>query len=93
MLNFYDGRKQFEVKHTDLSTLLILVVLICIESLSWSWTGWYEDGGDYIGDFHTQEEGKNESSYSGALTRTACLEDGQRFLLVEDYSSYMVHLR
>lgn len=27
-----DGKKQFEVKHTVLSTLFILVVLICIES-------------------------------------------------------------
>ena len=40
---------------------------------------WYEDGGDYIGDFSAQEEGQYELSYRGALTSTACLEDRQRF--------------
>ena len=55
-----DRRKQPKVKHTVLSTLFVLVVLICIESWSTSWTGWHEDGGDYIGDSHVQEEGQHK---------------------------------
>ena len=66
---------------------------------------WYEDGGDSIGgkvfsvsggqdlaSTYRQEE-QHEWSYRGALTRTACFEDRQRFLAAEDHSSYMAHLQ
>lgn len=50
----------FVVKHTVLSTPFILVVLIWIETWSKSWTGWYEDGGDYNEISTHRQEGKHE---------------------------------
>ena len=78
-----DGRKQFEVKHTVLSTLFILVILICIESWSRSRTGWYEDGDDYkmttLVIFAYRQEEQPKWSYSGALIKMAFLEDRRSF--------------